>query len=312
MTEATRAAKLTAIAALLECILYGILFVLFIVTIFAASRKHKITSQHVRLHSVGAIMIMLATIHVALNIHRVADAFGRGDMGAVLIPFRSASFLIKQITLTLQVIIGDAFWLYRLHVVWRGDKRATFPLGAVLLAAFAFGVHSIVLYTQSTSDASSPLSLNIRISGGVTVALGLVTNFGCTIRDVQSNPSGGGSVIMILALVVVESGALYTAFLLLWVVSLAVNSPMNSVPDQTVVQIIGIVFYMMMLPATLANHNTNNTTQSSANINSHPTNNIPLRLSQTPGYQHFGGGRDTDVLNLSPVVVHVMKWETQT
>ncbi|ESK89824.1 hypothetical protein Moror_872 [Moniliophthora roreri MCA 2997] len=314
MADTTQVNTISVIAVLVECIFYGILSMLFAITLFAVSQK-RITMQLIRVHAVGVVMFILATVHISVNIHHITNTFANSDNGVSLVPSSGTVFLLKEAILILQIVLSDGFWLYRLHVVWSGNKRVTLPFATTFLANVALGIYTIVLFRSNSLPSYSP---EVRSIGGATLILGFVTNFGCTsliasglyytghrVRFMRS--TGGHNVISMFMLLVIESGAIYSAFLLTFLVSLALGSGVSFIPFELIGAVVGIVFYMLMLPTTLGYRSTNE--HSGTALSGKPT--ISLRRTSI-SQQDVNLSPPPDALNLRPMVVHVTKWGSQT
>ncbi|KAK7041651.1 hypothetical protein VNI00_009258 [Paramarasmius palmivorus] len=177
MVDATPVAKANVIATLVECILYGAFTVLFIIALAATCRK-PVTPQLIRIHAVGTLMFILATMHIVCNISHVAQTIY--NTGARSIDTNNPIYIVKEASLMMQIQLGDGFWLYRLYVVWNGDKRVTLPFMTTFIANISIGIFTVVRLIGTpvhSTDFISPGSLPAAIA---TLALALATNLGCT------------------------------------------------------------------------------------------------------------------------------------
>ncbi|KAK7039097.1 hypothetical protein VNI00_010270 [Paramarasmius palmivorus] len=249
-SDALQAAKLHILAALIECMFYGGFVVLMVITLVSTFRK-TITSQILRIHLIGLIMLCLASIHVVSNVTGIVRGLGSG--GGILDQFDNPISLLQQATLVLQIILGDGSWLYRLHIVWAGNKRVTYPFTLLVISAAGLGVRSIVIFGKISTDIRTRIPPEIRNAGIAVVAVALVSSIGftvliafrvCTVQwrvRKQLYSSGKGrarTTLKDFITLVIESGAIYTTFLLLFLISLVYDSPVSTVPNEVIIQIV--------------------------------------------------------------------------
>ncbi|KAF8994661.1 hypothetical protein BDQ17DRAFT_1331027 [Cyathus striatus] len=85
--------------------------------------------------------------HVGVDLRRILDGFithrnSEGGPEKYLSQVNSVTYLVKSVVYSLQTLVGDAFILYRLYLVWNGDKRVVFPILVCFIAALLNIAHS--------------------------------------------------------------------------------------------------------------------------------------------------------------------------
>uniref|UniRef100_A0A0W0GEN1 Uncharacterized protein n=1 Tax=Moniliophthora roreri TaxID=221103 RepID=A0A0W0GEN1_MONRR len=133
------------ISVFVESILYGVFIILSFVTIVILIHRRRLhlsaspgRKAHTGVLLVASSMFLVASIHIVASLYRILTPMAQSDdsPGDPVYSLRDTPYTIKIIAYFVQTMLGDGFWLYRLHVVWNGDKRVTYPF-ALLLASNA-------------------------------------------------------------------------------------------------------------------------------------------------------------------------------
>ncbi|KAJ3828055.1 hypothetical protein F5880DRAFT_1042098 [Lentinula raphanica] len=245
-------AKLDLISVFVECVLYGFFVLLSMIAFSIVLQRRRIRHQKSRgtLKILLAVLVMfvLATVHVSVHFHRTLYAFfarGSSDtadeninpidkIDGLLVGIGSVGYTLKTTSYYLQTYVGDAFVIYRVHVVWSGNKKVMAPLFVSLLASVGL---SIYVLQEMGHAANGDTIFESRLYDPILCffVLTLFTNLGSTIliagrihwlhsqvKDASriyvscplfgTSASAGCSAIFV-ATVISESAAIYSATL---------------------------------------------------------------------------------------------------
>ncbi|KAJ3837535.1 hypothetical protein F5878DRAFT_710736 [Lentinula raphanica] len=133
-------AKLDLISVFVECVLY---------VLQRRRIRHQKSRGTLKILLAVLVMFVLATVHVSVHFHRTLYAFfarGSSDtadeninpidkIDGLLVSIGSVGYTLKTTSYYLQTYVGDAFVIYRVHVVWSGNKKVMAPLFVSLLAS---------------------------------------------------------------------------------------------------------------------------------------------------------------------------------
>ncbi|KAJ8088832.1 hypothetical protein PM082_014078 [Marasmius tenuissimus] len=109
-------AKANLIGVLLECIVYGIYFTVFLQTLHIFLRKGVKSFVHVYLASTALVVFALITLRLAIDITiAVQTITGTNGHGSTIFPKLSRLSCATYVALT---IIADIFIVYRVFAVW--------------------------------------------------------------------------------------------------------------------------------------------------------------------------------------------------
>ncbi|KAI0047512.1 hypothetical protein FA95DRAFT_1559059 [Auriscalpium vulgare] len=208
--------KVTLVSIFVESTLYGIMLVLSCVAIYVLLRRGKRAHSNKPMIVVSVAMIIFATIHIGADLKRLLVAFLSDDKA------QTTKSLSEVNTVNYGTLIGDGFVLYRLYVVWQGDKRVCVPILVCFIASIGVGVGTLRGFARASP--SSPVFITQLHNWIVSFfSLTLFTNFSCTALIAgriwwvhrKTVAMVRGRSIMPAAMVVIESGAIYSACLII-------------------------------------------------------------------------------------------------
>ncbi|KIK50051.1 hypothetical protein GYMLUDRAFT_253312 [Collybiopsis luxurians FD-317 M1] len=259
MSKGIQIDAVSLVSIFVECILYGYFSILFAITLYVLFIKR---TRHQPLNKpmvvVSIMMFLLATVHVGVDLRRVLDAFlHTNNPIANLSAVNTATYLVKSTAYCIQTLIGDGFVLYRLYLVWNGDKRIVLPLLVCFVASIGVGIGALQGFAQASPEA--PVFITKLQQWIVSFfSLTLATNFSCTsliaARIWWSHQRMTGSTMAVFgrsmipaAIVVVESGAIYSACLIILLSLYLSGSFAQYIALDAVTQVIGIVFSLIIV-----------------------------------------------------------------
>ncbi|KAF9653987.1 hypothetical protein BDM02DRAFT_3107169 [Thelephora ganbajun] len=240
---------------MIQSTLYGIYFVLFTRTIAVLFRRSIArTEMHRVMIATAIVMWIIATGHLSVSGIRTVQMFvqdHRSDSGPV--PSGRFSNITNLFTVglnLLQILVGDAFLLYRMAVVWGRDWRFyVFPL--LLLAASMVTTVGVIHQLSAAPNGGYIVDTRWIIS---FIAMTLSTNIFCTsliavkIWKINSFSSQfvGHSLTPVMR-VVIESGAIYSCTLTALLVCYLTKSWVQYLILDSVSPIVGCVFSMVIV-----------------------------------------------------------------
>ncbi|KIK64539.1 hypothetical protein GYMLUDRAFT_241079 [Collybiopsis luxurians FD-317 M1] len=165
--------ELSIIAVFVESVLYGFFLLLALIAVILVMRrrhtKHSRSRGTVRILGVILVMFLLATLHLSIHLQRTLYAFfdssasttdtsGKinpiSDLDEILVGVNSSEYILKTTTYFLQTYVGDAFVIYRLYVVWGGNKKVLAPMLALFLASVGISIYVLQRMAQGWTGAS--------------------------------------------------------------------------------------------------------------------------------------------------------------
>ncbi|PIL26315.1 hypothetical protein GSI_12071 [Ganoderma sinense ZZ0214-1] len=253
--------KALLIALFLESVLFGIFAVLYGISfwILRSRRQHPRSSKIDKwLLGTGTVMFILTVIHMAIDVQRAIDGFIEhgGTPGGTTTFFKRLNdplFIAKLAIYNTQTLVGDAFVIYRLYVVYnRKWWIAVLPLSLLAgTAVVAYGIPVTVARVGGSDNIFSP-----QITPWITsfFALTLATNVLATIllsgRIMWSNYKvrlyHSGVRFNVLE-TIIQSAALYSAALISLLATYVSRSNAQYVCLDTLQPIIGITFTLIII-----------------------------------------------------------------
>ncbi|KAJ7613303.1 hypothetical protein DFH06DRAFT_1484767 [Mycena polygramma] len=212
------------------------------------------------------LMWILATMHWIVNVYRAYVAFLVFPEGpaAFFATFSHPSYTAKDVAYGTLSLVADSFATYRCYIVWNRSPWAACVPGLLLLGTTAAGYGAI--YIVSTVQPGNPIFLS-NVAPWITswFSLTLVTNVTCTgliaykIINTRQGFRGLGIGIRVghkdpLAaslIVIVESAAIYSATLIVLLVSYVCGSNVQYVIIDLIIPVIAIAFTMILMRITL-------------------------------------------------------------
>ncbi|KLO11937.1 hypothetical protein SCHPADRAFT_941667 [Schizopora paradoxa] len=257
------AAESKLVSIFCQSVLYGVYVVLFTATTYTLLWGNK-ARRSVRRHNmlfVSFLIFVIATMHMATNFSRIVLAFiihadAPGGPAAFFNELSNFTQMFGSTLYVFQTLLGDALVLYRSYLVWeRKLWIVAFPC-LLLLGSTATGIG--ILYAF---DKVVPLAdvFVVQLGHWITAffSMTFTTNVICTslvayrIWTLNHRRKHGDSMrrhaLRPALLLIVESGACYSATLLALLILYNVDSWFQYVVLDSVSPIVGIVFSVIML-----------------------------------------------------------------
>jgi len=243
----------------IQTLLYGAYVVLFIITywVLLYRRPHgRPVLKSMLLISI--VMFVLATMHIGVNYTRIYKAFIilRNEPGGPAAFFNELSEFTQIFGSTIyvaQTLVGDSVVLLRCYIVWgRRFSIIAFPL-LLLMGSTATGVGILFSFARVVPEAEIFV---VQLSQWIVsfFSMTLATNIICTALvgfriwfvNRQNMVLFGHSMRPVL-LLVIESGAVYSATLLTLLILYKTDSWFQYVLLDAVSPIVGLVFSMIII-----------------------------------------------------------------
>ncbi|KAF8197739.1 hypothetical protein K438DRAFT_1584912 [Mycena galopus ATCC 62051] len=248
----------TVATVIIESLFYGILLISFFTNLYlrlSRWRKTNHSSSHSRMKcdfvviSSTAIFVM-CTAHWIITVVRFSHGLlNAPDIPSTLLYFTDGSQILQVVRSALgeiTLLIGDAVIVYRLWLMWNGDWRV------VLLPALSWlGSLACVIAVAFIFHSSIGQDVSVRYKKGwltVNWVLTAVTNTYCTtliawkvwsttraVRAIKDEPF-----TPVLA-IVVESAAIWTAWLLFFAITCETGSVLQSLATVLTPSVLGLV-----------------------------------------------------------------------
>ncbi|EED85569.1 predicted protein [Postia placenta Mad-698-R] len=205
----------------------------------------------------GAVVVSCTTtVHWILTVTRLFDAFISYMGGAVPLLFYAnlsePSEVVKTAVLIATLITSDVLFVYRLWMVWGYNYYVIIIPSMAVLGLCVSGVG--IVYTLSQLSVGNTIFVSkaaqwIAADYSFTFACVLFSVYGDT--SLQSgNTYGGGNLMRVLA-TIVESAAIYTAWVVAFFISYEVTSNLQYTFVDTLCQVAGVAYMMINVRVSL-------------------------------------------------------------
>ncbi|KAF7309068.1 hypothetical protein MKEN_01108400 [Mycena kentingensis (nom. inval.)] len=248
--------KALLVAAWLEALVYGCLFVIFIATVYVNMTVASKNIHNRVMFVVSVVMFIIATAHLAMNCFRLVRGFIdlRDEPGGPLAYLGVLKFwdhIFKDTLYATQSILGDAVAVYRCWVLWKDWRVAVFPF-LLLIASAVSGYMVCGLYTviDLSADVFDPrLTQWITTFYSIAVAQNIITTglmafrlWQVDSRSSQFRTRTQSSVFLPILRILVESAALYLFVEILLLALYSVDYNAQYILLEIVTPIVGITF----------------------------------------------------------------------
>jgi len=241
--------------------------------------KRGLVNIHQRIMFTAAcLLFVFSTFHMGVNISRLFVAFiehreyppgeevpGINATDRYLSDLSQSTWIVKDAAYVLQILVGDAVVTYRLFVVWRSKRIIIVP---VILYMFLIvtSVGTIVCFLTAKPPGSfdifigpsrvwSPAHLANTLAGNLLSTLLLAYRLYSTERKVAGMRSSQSSSLMPILRVVVDSGLIYSAALVVVLACFIAKTRAQLIVFDLITPIINIAFYAIFLRIALVNKN---------------------------------------------------------
>ncbi|KAJ7598600.1 hypothetical protein C8J56DRAFT_169867 [Mycena floridula] len=241
------------VAIVLQCFLYGMYFSIFLNTTWTLLKKRPLGKTML---AISLLIFIIATMHVVVNSVRIIRAFvvyadAPGGPGAFFNQLAETTEMLGSSLYVLQTLVGDAVVLYRCYLVWERNILVVALPFLLLLGSTATGIGILNAFEKvgKAEIFASELSRWIISFFSMTFA----TNVICTALVAyrvwvinKTRMSFRVRKIRSALLLVVESGALYSATLMVLLILYTSESWFQYVIIDAVSPIVGIVFSLII------------------------------------------------------------------
>ncbi|TFY60845.1 hypothetical protein EVJ58_g4886 [Rhodofomes roseus] len=252
----------------IESLLYGIFFVLSIISLYILARRRedmvnaalnvrgKRRVAYMTPMSVAAVFIfVINTAHWIVAVYRLFAGFmlyEGGTQPTVYYAIPSKPTEVTQNTLLMiSLIIGDAMIIYRLWLVWAYNIAVTiFPLSTLIgLVVCAIGsIYASALSKPNEDIFASATGRWISANCVFTLCTNVYSTATIAWRIWHANRRVrrfGGSSLMGVVGILIESAALYTVWTILFFVAYRIRSNLQYFASETYCAVAGITFMLI-------------------------------------------------------------------
>jgi len=245
--------KATLITLFIESTCYGLFLCLYAISNVILFQRRKERRINTPMIMVVFAMLCFSTLHIGNDIQCILSGFLDPKNAALpalyLTRLNTPCLIIKLISYGGQTLLGDAFLIYRLYVVWRNIWVAipfiacTFTSAALIMVAISIATHS--------PDFDTVFSFPFREYPLAFCSLTLVTNAMCTILIAGKiwwiYRKTGGRDLASPMVMIIESGALYSICLVFQISFYASGSVVAGIIRDTLPNIIGLNFSLIIV-----------------------------------------------------------------
>ncbi|EIW78923.1 hypothetical protein CONPUDRAFT_155623 [Coniophora puteana RWD-64-598 SS2] len=201
-------------------------------------------------------MFIIASTHLAADFARVINAFIQvsttEEQLDVLNATTAVAYMIKTTAYMVQTVwVGDGFMVYRVYKVWNGDKRIVIPICIALVGSMATSLgalhasgtnHGDVFEIRNWAFATFSMTLGVNFSGTALIAGRIIWNE----RQFREMTVQGRNT-MSAAVIIIESGAIYSAGTIGLLACFGLNSFYAYVFQDSLMPVVGIVFSLIIV-----------------------------------------------------------------
>ncbi|KAI0928019.1 hypothetical protein AcW1_005398 [Taiwanofungus camphoratus] len=222
--------------------------------------RHTRPSRGLYLPLTAALLFILITMHLVVDIVRVVDAFTGNELNP-LNPalyygdLRAFASVFKTVIYTSVTVVSDAFIVYRTFIVWdRSYVLIALPF-LLFLADTAMGYTAASTLTHITPDQAfyaKQLSRRTQAFYSLTVSLNVLCTLFIAFKIWRIQRERGAnwdmkSTFSRVTVIAIESCAVYSAFLFVLIGTYAGDSPAMFIILDMMSPIIGIVFSSVII-----------------------------------------------------------------
>ncbi|KAG2140169.1 hypothetical protein DEU56DRAFT_911872 [Suillus clintonianus] len=281
----------------LEGILYGFSVLMFIGTIWTFTYKKRLRDVNRPIAVVAALLFVLSTVHMVIDIIRIEEGLVKyrdtfpGGPAVFFADVSQETFVVKNVIITLQTLLGDGVVIYRCYVVWKSVRIIILP--CIMWCCIAvFGTCMVYDFSQAlTSNAESVFTNETGRWTAAFISFTFATNLFSsgllayriwTIeRRVSTTRARKG--IMPIVRVLVDAAILYSAATCSAIICFARSNNGLYVIGDLINPIIPIAFYMVFIRIAV-NKNTQEFFSAVCVGTTETEQRIPLDFPMQPGY----------------------------
>ncbi|KZT60091.1 hypothetical protein CALCODRAFT_149740 [Calocera cornea HHB12733] len=242
----------TLVGLFTSCVLYGLYVCLFFASLFILVSRRSNGHQNGVLLASSIVLFIIITFMLGLSFSNVLDAFvyrSYGNPAAFLeVPFFWKSLTLQVLGLFI-CLFADSILLYRCWLIWGQSWQPMVPTGVLFLASIAMFIFTVVelsrtaLYLPSDApklyhglDAFLVLTLVQNVLVTTLIAYRLWR------ADLAVAAYRSASTLLPVIWIIIESGLLYSATLLVFLVANFVDPWVSVIMSAMLCSMIGITF----------------------------------------------------------------------
>ncbi|KAG2337626.1 hypothetical protein BDR05DRAFT_894907 [Suillus weaverae] len=245
-------------SSVLEGILYGFSVLMFVGTIWIITYKRRIRDINRPAVAVATLLFLLSTAHMVVGIIRIEDGLVKyrdtfpGGPAAFFADVFEETFVVKNVIIILQTLLGDGVVIYRCYIVWQSVWIVIIPC-MMWCGIAAFGGFAVYDFSQASSNdvftnrtghlvatfMTLTLATNLLSSGLLAYRIWMSERKVSRIRTTKGKMS--------LLRVLVDAAILYSAALCSSIMCFVLSNNGLYVMADLNIPIISIAFYMVFI-----------------------------------------------------------------
>lgn len=252
----------------LEAILYGFSVLMFLGTIWIITYKRSIRDINRPTLAVATLLLLLSTAHITAGIIRVEDGLvnhrgtSQSDPAAFFEDLSEGTFVVKNVLIILQTLLGDGLVIYRCYIVWQSVWIIVMPciMWCGIVVFGAFGVYNFAhassgnIFTNQNGHFVATFMILTLVTN--LLSSGLLT-YRIWINERQVSEIRASKGKLPLLRVLVDAAVLYSAALCSSIICFVLSNNGLYVMADLNVPIISIAFYMVFIRIASSQHSQN-------------------------------------------------------
>ncbi|TFY56954.1 hypothetical protein EVG20_g8730 [Dentipellis fragilis] len=244
----------------LETLIYGLFIALWTISVVLIFRRGEDGRAQRRLLPIGFLMIAGATSHILVDVVRLVQAFVTVPQAGGAIAYyhnvKNPLHITKTALYVSQTLLGDGILIWRCYIVWQKRLRVLLPLVAFWIATACCGYAisiSFAVAAPGTTVFSTALNW-VTSFGSLTAAINIICTSAIAYRIWSTGTLSqwqGSTSLWPIFVVVIETGMLYTAAILAFLITYLAGSNGQYIALDMMAQIVGVSFCLIVLQTQL-------------------------------------------------------------
>ncbi|KAA1477453.1 hypothetical protein DENSPDRAFT_885116 [Dentipellis sp. KUC8613] len=237
-------------ALLTESIMYGICVAMSAVTclVTLSARSEHAVLPHKFLLVTLLLMLILATSHLSLSFAWVFEGLIRkagipGGPSAYFVDMRTPVPVAKNAVLLIQALLGDNIYIWRCYIVWGRRKRMIIAPVITMIVALVFTCMSDYTLARTKDTVFDDPARWIKVFCAFMLGTIVYCNVAIIWKIWKTSRSTNSATIV----VIIETGALYTANLIVFQVLYAIKSTAQYIILDLTGSLVPIIFCLIIL-----------------------------------------------------------------
>jgi len=240
----------------LECSVFGIFTTLFVTAIWVLVNKPSTGRTSYLLVLTVCLMYLLAITNLTIDIYRAMHAFSSVHHGSILGhgKLNKPTEIAKTAVFSVQAVLADGLFVWRCYIVW---NKNWFIIGLPIIMILGEMASAAGLCWAFWNAQTRHVAFESALAPWITAtfSMTLATNVVCTGLIVyriwrsqrQVEPACKNSTFLPVMVMIIESGAIYSAALISVVVTYSAGHSAQYVLLDFLPSLIGVVFTLIVV-----------------------------------------------------------------